>query len=90
MIVVENIAQKMNIDSGELIIKGVKAYLENQLKSIDIYRLAGKYGVKNFEEFLERVQAGKITESIAYEDFFIIDNLTAQRDNLINYLKELQ
>ncbi len=91
MTIVENIANKLNIDSNELIHQGIKAYLENELKAVDIeiYKLASKYGIEDVNEFLTKVEAGEISETEGYEDFFLLDNLTARRENIIKSLKEL-
>ena len=91
MITVENIADKLNIQPNDLIYKSIKSYLKNQLNSteIEIYSISKKYGVSDIYDFLAMAKDGKISESIGYDDFFLMDNLTAQRDDLINIINEM-
>jgi hypothetical protein len=51
--------------------------------------LARKYGVQTITELDERVQAGQIHEADAFEDYFEFDYLEAERDTLLDSLKEL-
>jgi hypothetical protein len=52
--------------------------------------LARKYGVQTISELDERVQAGQIREAEAFEDYFEFDHLEAERDTLLDSLKELE
>lgn len=88
---IENIAKTLEIDGKELINQSVKAYLERQLITIevDIYKILQKFDVKDFDEFLNKVNLGEISESLGYEEYFLLDNLTARRDKLIASLAQL-
>jgi hypothetical protein len=88
---VENIAKNLNIDSNELVHHGIRSYLREQLKSVDIeiYTLSKKYGVKDIHTFLEKIEEGSISEDIAYDDFFLFDNLSAKRESIVKSLDEL-
>ncbi len=91
MTIVESIANKLNIDSNELVHQGIRAYLENELKLVDteIYKLASKYGVEDIDEFLKKVEAGEISEAEGYDDFFNLNNLLAHRENIIKSQNKL-
>ena len=51
--------------------------------------LVRQYGVQTITEFDELVQSGQIREADAFEDYFEFDHLEAERDLLLNSLKEL-
>jgi hypothetical protein len=91
MQMIENIAKNLNIEYNELVHYGIKSYLQDQLKFIDIelYTLSKKFGVKDINTFLEKIEDGSISEDIAYDDFFLFDNLTARRESIVNSLSEL-
>lgn len=91
MQMIENIAKNLNIDYNELVHHGIKSYLQDQLKFVDIelYTLTKKYGVKDIHTFLKKIEEGSISEDMGYDDFFLFDNLSARRDNIVNSLSEL-
>lgn len=85
------IAKRLSISQNELISFGVKSYLENQLKAveIEIYNITKEYGIKDIHEFMNKIDKGDISEEIGYEDFFKLDNLTYQRDVFLKSINDV-
>ncbi len=75
----------------ELLKESLKTYLEKRLSKVeaDIFLLAKKYGVKDVFELDAKVKEGFFTEKEAYEDYFTLDNLEAERDKIKKYLEKL-
>jgi len=89
--VVQQIAKKLNVPVNELVRESVGLYLKQKLREIDVklFALARKYGVSNIQEFDELIQAGKVHEENSFEDFFEFDHLEADRDRIVELVKEL-
>lgn len=91
MIAVENIANVLDIKPNELVYNSIKLYLAEKLNAveIEIFRISKAFGIDKIEDFLAKIQEGKISEEIAYDDFFLLDNLTSQRDKILKLLSEV-
>ena len=91
MNVIDTTARELNMNSDELIKKGVRTYLEKMLSKVEteIFILAKKYGVKDVFELDSRVKEGLISEKDSYDDYFAFDNLEADREKIKKLLKEL-
>jgi len=79
----DTIALKLKLSPQELERDSLRL-VESQLLS-----LATQYGVRTIAELDKLVQSGQIHEVEAFEDYFEFDNLEAERDTLLESLKEL-
>lgn len=89
--VYESIALKLQLSPQELERESLRLFLSHRLRLIEsqILSLAHKYGVRTVTELDELVQSGQIHKAEAFEDFFEFDQLEAERDTLLDSLKEL-
>ena len=88
---IDAVAKELHMKSKELLKESLKTYLEKRLSKLeaDIFLLTKKYGVKDVFEFDSKVKAGFIRESDAYDDYFIFDNLEAEREKIKKILEDL-
>ncbi len=91
MVNIDTIAKGLNIGKEGLIRESLKTYLNQRLIKIetDLYLLVKKYGVKNIFEFDTFIKKGFIKEKDAYENYFIFDNLEAEREKIKKILNKL-
>ena len=91
MAVIDMIAKELHMKPNELLKESLKTYLEKRLSKLeaDIFLLTKKYGVKDVFEFDSKVKAGFIRVSDAYDDYFIFDNLEAEREKIKKILEDL-
>jgi hypothetical protein len=91
MAVIDAVAKEFNMKPKELLKESLKTYLEKRLSKVeaDIYLLAKKYGVKDVFELDSKVKEGLFTEKNTYDDYFIFDNLEAERVKINKYLEKL-
>lgn len=87
----ENIALRLQLSPEELERESLRLFLNHQLRLIEsqLLSLAEKHGVRTVTELDELVQSGQIHEAEAFEDYFQFDHLEAERDVLLDSLKEL-
>ncbi|MDI6792693.1 MAG: hypothetical protein QME81_07495 [bacterium] len=86
----QQIANELDVNINKLERESLELYLRQKLREIDVqlFAFAKKYGVSNILEFDELVKRGKVHEESSFEDFFEFDNLEADRDKIIELLKE--
>lgn len=91
MAVIDMIAKELHMKPNDLLKESLKTYLEKRLSKIeaDIFLLAKKYGVRDVPEFDSKVKEGFIKESQSYEDYFMFDNLEAEREKIRKILEKL-
>jgi hypothetical protein len=89
--VYENIALRLQLSPQELERQSLRLFLGHRLRLVEsqLLSLARKYGVRTVTELDELVQRGQIHEAEAFEDYFEFDYLEAERDTLLDSLKEL-
>jgi len=89
--VYEDIALRLRLSPQELERESLRLFLRHQLRLIEsqLLGLARKYGVHTVAELDELVQGGQVHEAAAFEDYFEFDHLEAERDALLDSLKEL-
>lgn len=87
----DSIALKLQLTPQELERESLRLFLRHHLRLVEsqLMSLARKYGVQTITELDTLVQAGQIHEADAFEDFFEFDHLEAERDTLLDSLKEL-
>lgn len=69
----------------------MRLFLNHNLRLVEsqLLSLAHKYGVQTVAELDELVRGGRIHEAEAFGDYFEFDHLEAERDVLLDSLKEL-
>jgi len=89
--VYENIALRLQLSPQELERQSLRLFLGHRLRLVEsqLLSLAHKYGVRTVTELDGLVQRGQIHEAEAFEDYFEFDYLEAERDTLLDSLKEL-
>ncbi len=91
MAVIDAVAKELHMNPKELLKESLKTYLEKRLSKVeaDIFLLAKKYGVKDVFEMDIKVKKGLISEKDAYDDYFTLDNLEAERKKIRKFLEKL-
>jgi hypothetical protein len=91
MTVVEKVAKELHMKPKELLKESVKTYLEQRLSKIDaeLFLIAKKYGVKDVFDLDAKVKSGLVSESEAYDDYFALDNLEAEKEKIKKFLEKL-
>ena len=91
MAVIDMVAKEFNMKPKELLKESLKTYLEKRLSKVeaDIFLLSKKYGIKDVFELDSKVKEGLFSEKETYEDYFVFDNLAAERDKIKKYLVKL-
>ena len=89
--VYESIAVKLQLSPQELERESLRLFLKHRLRLVEsqILDLARRYNVHTVSELDDLVQSGQIHEDEAFEDYFEFDYLEAERDTLLDSLKEL-
>ena len=87
----ENIALKLELSPQELERQSLRLFLRHRLRRIEsqLLSLASRYGVHTVTELDGLVQSGQVHEAEAFEDYFDFDHLEAERDALLDSLREL-
>ncbi len=87
----ERIALRLRLSPQDLERESLRLFLQHQLRRIEsqLLSLAYKYGVHTVTELDALVQSGQVHEAEAFEDYFEFDHLEAERDLLLESLKEL-
>ena len=89
--VYESVAIRLQLSPQELERESLRLFLSHRLRLIEsqLLSLTRKYGVQTVTELDGLVQSGQIHEAEAFEDYFEFDHLEAERDALLESLKEL-
>jgi hypothetical protein len=87
----EAIAVKLKLSPQDLERESLRLFLNHRLRLIDSRRLelGQRYGVLTISELDTLVQTGKVHEAEAFEDYFELDTLEAERDVVLESLKEI-
>lgn len=91
MTVIDIIAKELQMNPDELLKESLRTYLERRISQIEaeIFLLAKKYGIKDVSELNAKINAGVVSESQAYDDYFRLDNLEAEQEKLKKILENL-
>lgn len=86
----EQIASILNEDPNEIEREGIKAYLKQRLRDIDveIYKIVKKYGIKDIFDMDEKLKEGKFEEENVREDYQRLDHLEFERDKIKEALEK--
>lgn len=84
MMEVREVSQVLGVSEDELVERGVKAYLENELRRIkaEIHGILVKYGVGSFSELDHEISGGVLGETDTFEDYTRLDYLVSQRGKI--------
>jgi hypothetical protein len=84
MTVIEATAETLHMKPDVLLKESLEFYIEQKISTIeaDIFLIAKKYGVKDVFELDKRIEEGFISETEAYDDYFHLDHLEAERQKL--------
>ncbi|MCI0528843.1 MAG: hypothetical protein L0Y56_15500 [Nitrospira sp.] len=87
----EAIATRLQITPQQLQQDSLRLFLNHRLRLVEsqLLGLARKYGVQTVTDLDRLVQGGKIHEAEAFEEYFEFDHLEAERDTLLDLLKEV-
>ena len=87
----ESIASKLQLSPQELEQASLRLFLNHKLRLMEsqLLSLARKYDVQTVAELDEQIKSGRVHEAEAFEDYFEFDHLEAERDVLLDSLKEL-
>jgi len=87
----EDVALKLQLPPAELERESLRLFLKHRLRLVEsqLLGLARRYGVQTITELDALVQKGQVHEAEAFEDYFEFDHLEAERDALLDSLKEL-
>jgi hypothetical protein len=87
----EDVAAKLDVSPEELERESLRLFLEHRLRLVEseLLTLARRYGVQTVGELDALVQAGRLHEAEAFEDYFEFDHLEAERDVLVESLKDV-
>lgn len=91
MTVVDMVAKEFHVSPKELLKNSLKTYLHQKLSKVeaDIFIIAKKYGVKDVFQLDSKVKKGLVKEKEAYDDYFALDNLEAEREKIKKLLEKV-
>jgi len=81
---VKEISETLGVSEDDLVKRGVKAYLEMELRRVraEMYGILSKYKVGSFRELDERISRGDLSETETFEDFTRLDYLDSVREKI--------
>jgi len=87
---IQMVEKELKIPKKQLIEKGVKHFLELELRnlSIEIKKVSGRYGVNSFNELWRKLEAGEITESECFDDLSRLEYLELEREKVVRLLQK--
>jgi hypothetical protein len=87
----EDVALRLQLSPEEVERESLLLFLKHRLRLIEsqLLGLVRRYGVQTVTELDALVQKGLVHEAEAFEDYFEFDHLEAERDALLDSLKEL-
>lgn len=87
---VQMVEKELKVPRQRLIEEGVKHFLEMELRSlsIQIKKVAGRYGVSSFDELWRKLETGKITESECFDDLSKLEYLELERKKITKLLRK--
>jgi len=88
---VETVSRALGVGKEELVRRGVRAYLEMELRKVnsELLGLYSKYGVKSLGEMDKKITKGELNETETFDDFTKLDYLESLRDKIEKLLGEL-
>lgn len=89
--VLELAAQTLGIPPDDLLIQGLRRYLQSQLREVEatIFQITGQYSVSDVVAMEDRYRAGSLSEATSWRDLQKLDHLEYKRDRLQHLLGSL-
>lgn len=89
---IEMVEKELKIPKKRLVEEGVKYFLEVELRnlSIEIKKIAGRYGVNSFDELWKKLESGEITESECFDDLSRLEHLELEKEKVVRLLQKAQ
>ena len=84
------VEKKLNVSKEKIIEYGVKKYLSDELRNlnIEILNISNKYGVNSFEELMDKIEKGEITEEECFNDLTRLEYLELKKEQIEALLGE--
>nr|MDO8097721.1 hypothetical protein [Candidatus Njordarchaeota archaeon] len=81
---VREISRELGVSEDELVKRGVKAYLETELRKIrsEMLNILVKYKVDSLKELDDKVSKGELSESDTFDDFTRLDYLESMKEKI--------
>ena len=91
MTVIDTIAKEFHLNPNKPLKESVRLYRHQKLAKTeaDIFLIAKKYGVKDVFELDSKAKEEFIREEDAYDDYFALDNLEAEREKVKKLLEKV-
>ena len=91
MAVIDLIAKDLEMEPKKLLEESLKIYLSHRLAKVEteIFRIAKRHGVNDVLELDSRIREGIVSEKEAFEDYFALDHLEAERERISKSLEKL-
>ena len=89
---ITEIAKELEIPPDIFLSEAIETYLNKELRKVqsEIFRICGKYEVKNSSDIDERYRKGELEEKDSWEDYFKLDHLEYKRQKLIEILGSIK
>jgi len=91
-VIVERVAKALGVPPDELVKKGVKEFLEAQLRACyaEVRELEVRYGVGSARELEEKIRGGVVEEHPAWEDLIVLENLEERAERIRRELETVE
>ena len=91
MAVIDLVAKELDMEPKELLKESLKVYLSHRLAKVEteIFCIAKKYGITDVLELDAKIQEGIVGEKEAFEDYFALDHLEAERARITKSLEKV-
>lgn len=89
--VIETAADELGLSQDDLVVKGVRQFLERQLRDVQIaiFEITNAYAVRSVQEMEERYRTDTLEEAASWRDAQRLDHLEYKRDRLTALLGSL-
>jgi low affinity Fe/Cu permease len=91
MTVIEATAETLHMKPEDLIKESLKVFIEQKIVTVEaeIFLIAKKFGVKDIFELDQKIEEGLVGENEAFDDYFHLDHLEAERKKLKQLANQL-
>ena len=91
-IIVKRVSKALGVPPDELVRKGVKEFLEAQLRVCyaEIHELEVRYKAKSADELREKIGKGVVAEHPGWEDLIVLENLEERAEKIRKELRNLK
>jgi hypothetical protein len=90
-VILEQVAQELDVSKEDVLRQGVRALLERRLREIktEIFEITGRYGISSVDEMEMQYQEGTLEEAESWRDLQRLDHLEYKQDRLLQLIKRL-